>query len=81
MIPFRSHYFFPPRSWRQASLRCNCAVLQFNPRDPVFVMQAAFPARAELRLAHELNGGEIIANPYGQSCTEPHGEPQRTMKC
>jgi hypothetical protein len=33
MIPIRSPYFFPPRSWRHALLACNGSGLQIHLRD------------------------------------------------
>jgi hypothetical protein len=55
MSRIRQHYFFPPRTWRIAALRCSSAATQFNLHDPSQLLQRRSPAHSALHLVRDLN--------------------------
>ena len=73
MTSIRSRYFFPPRAWRRASLRCHCAVRQFNPCDSGFTARSVLPTHADMYAMPELDCGDVVA--------ATRHNPQRIKKC
>jgi hypothetical protein len=67
MSRIRQNYFFPPRTWRVAALRCSSAAWQFSLRDPSQLLQRRPPAHSALYLVRELNCPEIVSDPRSKA--------------
>jgi len=78
----RHHYFFPPRMWRIAALRCRSTARRFTLRDPDQLVQRRLPAHSVLYLVSALNGDEIVPDSeFYDRIALPVGEPRIFRRC